>query len=103
MHVQAMSVHIENGGCNCMLPYVCLLDCKTTSTPAGIEDADPYWVRAWPSSIALASLILARPELVAGKKVADVGCGLGLAGLAAALAGAAAANSVYQRHRFRCM
>ena len=43
--------------------------------------------RAWPSSIALASLILARPELVRGKRVADLGCGLGLAGMAAAFAG----------------
>lgn len=42
----------------------------------------------WPSSIALAACILSRPELVRGKKVADIGCGLGLAGLAAAMAGA---------------
>ncbi len=46
-----------------------------------------YWTRAWPSAIALASIILERPELVAGKRVADLGAGLGLAGLAAALAG----------------
>ncbi|KAF8060503.1 Mettl20 [Scenedesmus sp. PABB004] len=52
-------------------------------------DGDPYWCRVWPSAIALASQLLARPALVAGKRVADLGAGLGVAGIAAALAGAA--------------
>ncbi|CAG9464209.1 unnamed protein product [Pedinophyceae sp. YPF-701] len=52
------------------------------------EDRDPYWARPWPSAVALASVILQRPELVAGKRVLDLGCGLGVAGLAAARAGA---------------
>jgi TolA-binding protein len=43
----------------------------------------------WPSAISLAQQLLQRPELVAGKKVADLGAGLGVAGIAAALAGAA--------------
>eukprot|EP00897_Mesotaenium_endlicherianum_P001607 jgi/Mesen1/1474/ME000132S00419 len=51
-------------------------------------DRDPYWCRLWPSAIALAQEILAHPELVAGRRVCDLGAGLGLAGLAAALAGA---------------
>ena len=50
-------------------------------------DRDPYWCRLWPSAIALAQLILQQPELVRGKRVCDIGCGLGLAGIAAALAG----------------
>ncbi|KAF5830761.1 hypothetical protein DUNSADRAFT_14081 [Dunaliella salina] len=50
--------------------------------------ADPYWVRAWPSALALASTVLDYPELVRGKRVADLGAGLGVAGIAAALAGA---------------
>ena len=50
-------------------------------------DKDPYWCRLWPSAIALAQLILQQPELVRGKRVCDIGCGLGLAGIAAALAG----------------
>ncbi len=41
----------------------------------------------WPSAVALAAAILRRPQLVAGRTVADLGAGLGLAGLAAALAG----------------
>jgi predicted nicotinamide N-methyase len=54
----------------------------------GCEDGDPYWARVWPSAVALAECLLARPELVRGKRVADVGAGLGVGGLAAALAGA---------------
>jgi len=55
---------------------------------AGQGDRDPYWTCPWPSSIALAQELLQRPELVRGLRVADLGCGLGLAGVAAALAGA---------------
>jgi predicted nicotinamide N-methyase len=51
-------------------------------------DGDPYWTRVWPSALALAQQLLTRPELVAGAKVADLGAGLGVGGIAAALAGA---------------
>ena len=54
---------------------------------AGQEEKDPYWARPWPSAVALAALLLQRPELVAGKRVAELGAGLGLAGIAAAMAG----------------
>ena len=37
------------------------------------SDGDPYWTRVWPSAIALASELLARPQLVAGLRVADLG------------------------------
>lgn len=50
-------------------------------------DRDPYWCRLWPSAVALAQLVLQQPELVRGKRVCDIGSGLGLAGIAAALAG----------------
>jgi len=52
------------------------------------EDRDPYWTCPWPSSIALARELLEKPELVKGKRVADIGCGLGIAGIAAAISGA---------------
>eukprot|EP00747_Dinoflagellata_sp_TGD_P070839 gnl/TRDRNA2_/TRDRNA2_156771_c1_seq2.p1 gnl/TRDRNA2_/TRDRNA2_156771_c1~~gnl/TRDRNA2_/TRDRNA2_156771_c1_seq2.p1 ORF type:complete len:617 (+),score=99.70 gnl/TRDRNA2_/TRDRNA2_156771_c1_seq2:211-1851(+) len=42
----------------------------------------------WPSGHALASLLSEEPELVAGKRVLEVGCGLGLPATAAAAAGA---------------
>jgi len=55
---------------------------------AGQGDRDPYWTCVWPSSVAMAQEILDRPHLVAGRRVADLGCGLGVGGIAAALAGA---------------
>lgn len=54
----------------------------------GKETQDPYWCCPWPSALALAQLLTQRPELVQGKRVLELGCGLGIAGLAAALAGA---------------
>lgn len=51
--------------------------------------APPYWAFAWPGSEALACFIQANPELVAGKRVLDFAAGCGLAGIAAAKAGAA--------------
>ena len=56
---------------------------------AGCGAADPYWATLWPSAVALATALLAEPQLVAGLRVCDVGAGLGLGGLGAALAGAA--------------
>lgn len=54
----------------------------------GHPDADPSWGDVWPSSIALAELILQDQSLVSGQRVVELGAGLGLAGLAAAQAGA---------------
>ena len=42
----------------------------------------------WPSGTATARHLLAHPSLVAGRRVLDLGCGVGAAGLAAGLAGA---------------
>lgn len=60
-----------------------------TYIKAGMDDRDPYWTCIWPSSQALAAAVLGQGgDLVRGKRVADFGAGLGLAGVAAALAGA---------------
>jgi len=48
-----------------------------------------FWAFAWAGGQALARYVLDNPELVAGKRVLDFGAGSGLAGIAAALAGAA--------------
>ncbi|KAL4441510.1 hypothetical protein ABPG77_002014 [Micractinium sp. CCAP 211/92] len=55
---------------------------------AGLEDRDSHWCHLWPSALALATELLQRPALLAGRRCYELGCGLGLAGLAAALAGA---------------
>lgn len=51
-------------------------------------DDPPYWCFCWASGLALAQWILQHPELVAGKRVIDVGAGSGVVALAAKLAGA---------------
>lgn len=50
--------------------------------------APPYWAFAWPGSEALASFIQSNPDVVAGRRVLDFAAGCGLAGIAAAKAGA---------------
>jgi predicted nicotinamide N-methyase len=47
----------------------------------------PYWAELWPSSRAIARR-LAAGEPLEGREVLDLGCGLGLAGIAAGLRGA---------------
>ncbi len=49
----------------------------------------PYWAFAWPGGRALARLLLDRPALARGKRVLDFAAGCGIAGIAAAKAGAA--------------
>ena len=52
--------------------------------------AEPaYWAFCWGSGQALARYLLAEPHIVANKTVLDLGSGSGVAGIAAALAGAA--------------
>jgi len=53
----------------------------------------PYWASAWAGGQALARYLLDHPEVVAGKRVLDVGSGSGLAAIAAALAGASAVTA----------
>ncbi|GAC1037013.1 50S ribosomal protein L11 methyltransferase [Pseudomonas sp. No.117] len=52
-------------------------------------EAPPYWAFCWASGLALARWIAAHPERVRGRQVLDFGSGSGIAGLAAARAGAA--------------
>jgi len=51
------------------------------------EEYLPYWAELWPSGVALARRVAARPPR-RGARVLELGCGLGLPSLAAALAGA---------------
>ena len=51
------------------------------------EEFLPYWAELWPSSLQLAEAVAARP--LAGVRVLELGCGLGLPSIVAALGGAA--------------
>ncbi len=55
----------------------------------------PYWGDMWPSSIALARWCLKEGQLK-GKRILELGCGLGLAGISAARAGAIVVMSDYE-------
>lgn len=54
-----------------------------------ILDAPPYWCFCWASGLALARWLAERPERVRGQRMLDFGAGSGVAGIAAAQAGAA--------------
>lgn len=47
----------------------------------------PYWAELWASSVGLAQY-LCKENALLGRRVLEIGCGLGLAGIAAAKAGA---------------
>jgi predicted nicotinamide N-methyase len=47
----------------------------------------PYWARMWPSGLALADVLAAGPDL-AGRRVIELGCGLGVPSIVAARSGA---------------
>ncbi|KRA55382.1 hypothetical protein ASD80_13320 [Devosia sp. Root635] len=54
------------------------------------DDAAPYWAWQWAGGLALAQHFAAHPDVVAGRRVLDLGAGSGLVGIAAAKAGATA-------------
>ncbi|RMQ40627.1 hypothetical protein ALQ04_100071 [Pseudomonas cichorii] len=54
-----------------------------------ILEEPPYWSFCWASGLALARFLAKQPQWVAGKRVLDFGAGSGVAGIAAARAGAA--------------
>lgn len=56
---------------------------------SGKQQDIPYWAIVWPAARLIASWLGRHAELVAGRTVLDIGCGGGLAGIAAAKAGAA--------------
>jgi predicted nicotinamide N-methyase len=51
-------------------------------------DQPPFWAAAWPGGQVLARYVLDAPEVVAGRRVLDLGSGSGLVAIAAAAAGA---------------
>lgn len=52
------------------------------------DERIPYWVELWPAALGLAGFLAQHPWTVRGRRVVELGCGLGLGSLAAAVAGA---------------
>ncbi|MGH2615630.1 MAG: class I SAM-dependent methyltransferase [Thermomicrobiales bacterium] len=48
----------------------------------------PYWAELWPSGVALAAAVAREPAALRGKRVLEIGCGLGVTAIAALRAGA---------------
>lgn len=55
---------------------------------AGQECPVPFWAVVWPAAQVLARLLLNQPDLVRDREVIEIGCGGGVASIAAAKAGA---------------
>jgi predicted nicotinamide N-methyase len=60
-----------------------------------VDERLPYWAELWTSSFALARVCL-EEEPLAGRTVLELGCGVGLAGIAAARAGATVTLTDYE-------
>lgn len=76
-----------------------LVDAIDPAAFAGDERL-PYWADLWSSAIALAVALRDRPD-VAGARVLELGCGTGLAGIAAAQAGGAVVVTDYEEDALR--
>lgn len=55
---------------------------------SGEKQDIPFWAVVWPAAQVMAKYFIAHPEWVRGRNVVDLGCGGGIAGIAAAKAGA---------------
>ena len=64
-------------------------------TDADLE-AFPYGLLLWPSAVGLAEHLTARPSLVSGRRVLELGAGVGLPGLVAQYLGADVTQSDFQ-------
>ena len=75
------------------VPEIRLHQANPTSGLRRLAESDdqfgtPYWAYAWGGGIALARHVFDHPDLVAGRRILDLGSGSGLVGIAAAKSGA---------------
>lgn len=53
-----------------------------------LDDYIPYWTELWPSAKGLAQYLYTNKNIVSGKNILELGCGLGLPSLVCAISGA---------------
>lgn len=68
-----------------------------------VTDADqiPFWAELWPASLGLARYIFNNRQLLQGRKVLELGAGIGLAGIAARIVGAELLQTDYSEAALR--
>ena len=64
-------------------------------------DAIPFWAELWPAAVGLASEILKNQDLITGKELLELGSGVGLAGIAAKIAGSRVTQSDFIEEAFK--
>lgn len=77
-----------------------LLDLQAVEEAYAVDEYMPYWATIWPVSIKLADVILAQ-AFAPGSRAIEIGCGLGLPGLAALMAGLEVTFSDYDQTAVR--
>src|SRR5205085_1421655 len=65
-----------------------LEDAIARGSPELPDAGAPYWAEVWPAAVPLAGWLLESGAVSPGERVLELGCGLGLVGLALAKAGA---------------
>jgi predicted nicotinamide N-methyase len=74
---------------------------------AGVEDERvkderlPYWAEIWPASLGLAKFILKKNIFFKNEEVLEIGCGLGISGMSAAILGGNVLLTDYQEDALR--
>ncbi|WNJ18692.1 methyltransferase domain-containing protein [Pontibacter sp. G13] len=68
---------------------------KGEDHPEVQDERIPYWAELWPSSIALSEYILQDPEIGPDSYALELGCGIGLCGVAAGKRGAKVIQTDY--------
>ncbi|PLX33369.1 MAG: methyltransferase [Ignavibacteria bacterium] len=61
----------------------------------------PYWAELWHSAVALAHYVEEHPENVSDRETLEIGCGLALPGIVAAMNGARLTCSDFEEHALR--
>jgi predicted nicotinamide N-methyase len=61
----------------------------------------PYWADIWPSAIALSEYVLENQQVFKGKRILELGCGLGLVGITVTAIGEDVLFTDYDPHALR--